>query len=339
MNFLKGPKSNHQSIIIIYANHTCDFKGGLSINVNLHVLLSAADMDSNNCLSMITTCLLIICILFPCTTSSLNDNPLLLLVSFDGFRYDYLQKVKESGRNTPNFDILRNNGVEARYVKNLFITATFPNHWSLVTGQYQESHGIISNIMYDPVYDEALGFASVRDSKMFNNGIEGGEAEPIWVTNDKNPGANFPRRSGVMFWLGSEVEIRGFRPDYWMKYDEHFPNESRIDHVIKWFTDDKKPINLGLLYFSQPDFTGHNVGPNSDEMLDLIVALDEVLGYLITELKRKHLFERLNLIITSDHGMAEIGKDNVIELDDHINPSHYRHYGITPVFNILPKPG
>ena len=37
------------------------------------------------------------------------------------------------------------NGVRAKWVKDAFISKTFPNHFTIVTGLYEESHGIVSN--------------------------------------------------------------------------------------------------------------------------------------------------------------------------------------------------
>jgi len=52
-----------------------------------------------------------------------------LLISLDGFRWDYLNKG-----NTPNLDQLIAEGVHVEKVKNAFATLTMPNHWTLVTG-------------------------------------------------------------------------------------------------------------------------------------------------------------------------------------------------------------
>ena len=271
-----------------------------------------------------------------------NSNPLLLLVSFDGFRYDYLQKVAQSHQKTPNFDRLRQEGVEALHVKNRFITKTFPNHYSIATGYDEESHGVTGNNFYDDAIKKEYTFDNDSDPLMWNNGTMGGGAEPIWVTNEKTKDHSvlYPKSSGVMMWPGCKAKIHGIRPTWHMDYNQTYPNKSRVDDVVKWFTDHDKPINLGLLYFSEPDHSGHEFGPNSEKILDLIVALDGIVGYLLEQLeKHDDLLHRMNIIITSDHGMAEIGKDNLIKLNDYLDPSLYEMYGGSPVFNIDPKPG
>ena len=53
-----------------------------------------------------------------------------LLVSMDGFRWDYINQV-----STPNFDIMALEGVRVPYINNTFITVTFPCHYSIATGE------------------------------------------------------------------------------------------------------------------------------------------------------------------------------------------------------------
>ena len=53
-----------------------------------------------------------------------------LLVSMDGFRWDYVNNV-----STPNFDALAREGVKAPYINNTFTTKTFPCHYSIATGK------------------------------------------------------------------------------------------------------------------------------------------------------------------------------------------------------------
>ena len=60
---------------------------------------------------------------------SLNQKPLMLLVSFDGFRWDYLHM-----HNLSNFNYLKSIGSHAEFIYNSFSTVTFPNHWTIVTG-------------------------------------------------------------------------------------------------------------------------------------------------------------------------------------------------------------
>ena len=270
-----------------------------------------------------------------------SENSKLLLVSFDGFRWDYLDRVKAKGRETPNFDTLINGGVNAKFgVKNTFVTKTFPNHYTIVTGMYEENHGVVGNHMYDPVFNETFDMKKdSRVAKWWNNDTLGDKKgpEPIWVTNERDEETLVKKRSGVMFWPGSEAVIHGKTPSYFRSYDRTYPNKSRIDTIVNWFTEEN-PINLGLLYFSEPDHLGHNVGPDSPQMIEMIVALDDLVGYLVQRLCEKHLLHQLNIIITSDHGMAQITKQ--IDISKKVNLSLCEVIaGNSPVFHIIPKKG
>lgn len=273
------------------------------------------------------------------------DFPLLLLVSFDGFRWDYLMKAKQSNHSTPNFDRLIQNGVilEEPGLLNSFTTETFPNHYTLVTGMFEENHGVVGNEMFDPSVNRTFNRSpvNVEDPFWFNNGTQNSESgctgpQPIWNVNQKHRMGLFQRRSGVMFWPGSEAAVGGIRPAHWEHYDKTLPNKTRINNVVEWFSTETEPINLGLLYFSEPDHSGHRLGPDDPQMMKLIEELDKLVEYLIKRLQEVGLFDKLNIIITSDHGMAEIKNKVEVPVDQNL----FDVYGAyTPVWTVFPKPG
>ena len=125
-----------------------------------------------------------------------NEDQYVILVSFDGFRYDYTERVE-----TPNFDYLKNWGVKAKSLKPVFPSFTFPNHYSIATGCYVDKHKILGN-----EFNTYLGKYSyknkdtVQDAKWYG-------AEPIWVTAEKNG-----ITTATYFWVGSEAPIGGYYP-------------------------------------------------------------------------------------------------------------------------------
>ncbi|XP_066279729.1 ectonucleotide pyrophosphatase/phosphodiesterase family member 5-like [Branchiostoma lanceolatum] len=258
-------------------------------------------------------------------TGSVHDGPLLLLVSFDGFRYDYLDR-SEDRVQLPSLKYLIETGVRARWLHNTFVTVTWPNHFSLVTGLHAESHGMVANHMYDPDLDEQFHMYHNNEPRWY------AEAEPIWITNQRYGG-----KSGVLNWPGMEVRFNGSLPFRSLpEYNESMPYEHRIETMIQWFTDEENPINLGVLYFEEPDEVGHEYGPDSPELDRALEMLDRTVEYLIELLQSAGLFERMNVIITSDHGMAETSRDRVIELDRYLDPSTYLWVDTTPVTAIWP---
>lgn len=283
-------------------------------------LKGPAGMTLRDCCRFLAICLLA----SPQTLCSLPEQTRVLLLSFDGFRWDYVDKVP-----TPNFHNIIKNGVHVKQVTNVFITKTFPNHYTMVTGLYAENHGIVANEMYDPVLNATFSMQhmTIYNAKFWE------EAYPIWITNQMQG-----HRSGAAMWPGTDVKIHGIFPTHYMHYNESVSFEERVAKLIEWFTC-KEPINLGLLYWEQPDGMGHTLGPENVLMGRVISGIDKALGYLVSQLKRANLWDSLNIIITSDHGMAQSSRDRLIELDQYVDRDLYTMIDHSPAVAILPKEG
>ena len=247
-----------------------------------------------------------------------------LLISMDGFRYDYLDKA-----NTPNFDKIVNTGASAKALIPVFTSKTFPNHYSIATGMYAENHGLIANTFFANDLNKQY---SIRDRNAVENGAFYG-GEPIWVTAE-----NQNVISASYFWVGSEAVINGQQPTYWKKYNQKVSFESRIDSVISWYS---KPVQsrprLILLYFHEPDWTGHEYGPNSNETISQIENMDNVFGNLISKISKLSIYNNLNIIIVSDHGMTEVKPDRTIDLSLVTDLSNMRVNGAGPTVFISSK--
>lgn len=257
---------------------------------------------------------------------SLRDRPKLLLVSFDGFRWDYIHRVP-----TPNFNSIMDEGVMVKQVENIYITKTFPNHYSLVTGLYAETHGIVANEMLDPVLNRSFSIEtdSMYESQWWEQGV------PLWVTIQKAGG-----RSGAAMWPGTDVKIHGMFPSQYLPYNSSVSFETRVERIIEWFSAPKeKAVDFGVLYWEEPDNSGHRLGPESPGMDPVIADIDEKLGFLMNELKKAGLYEKVNLIVTSDHGMVQLSPDHIIELDEYVSRDLYTWVDKSPVVGILPKEG
>lgn len=258
------------------------------------------------------------------TAYSVSDEPLMLLVSFDGFRWDYLKKF-----NLTNFNYLKSVGSHAEYIQNSFATVTFPNHWTIVTGMYEETHGIIQNQMFDRDLNKSFSHLS-NESQTHEWYGQNSLTEPIWISNQR-AGAG---RLSAAEWVGAGVEFDDESAIY-IPYNSTKPYKQLIDEFIVLFTRDVEPINFGALYFNEPDHTGHLYGPYSKEMEEKLYSLDKTLGYLIDELKTNDLFDSLNLIITSDHGMEEISEKTAIFLDSYIDTELFEAYGSRACYSLF----
>lgn len=258
---------------------------------------------------------------------SAGDVPKLILVSFDGFRADYL-----SNYQLPNLQEFIADGVLVKEVTNIFITKTFPNHYTLVTGLYAESHGIVANTMFDPSTNQTF-ILSNRTSKL--NPFWWNSATPIWVTNQR-----MGRKSGSAMWPGSDVKIQNTSLSHFLPYNPTVPFAERVDNITAWFTNPDDPINFATLYFEEPDGSGHRFGPDDKENISVILTeVDKKIGYLVSKLKEAKLWDTVNVIITSDHGMAQCSRARIIVLDECIGRENYILVDSTPVAAILPLKG
>jgi alkaline phosphatase D len=250
-----------------------------------------------------------------------------VVVSFDGFRWDYTDIY-----DTPQLDEMGEQGVKAARLIPSFPSKTFPNHFTLATGLYPDHHGIINNSFYA---EDLGGIYRIGDSRMVTN-PDAYFGEPIWVSAEEQG-----IKSASYFWVGSEAPIKGVYPTYWKKYDESIPYKTRVKKVISWL---KLPIEerpgLVLLYFDEPDHTGHSKGPEHPETGEVVKYLDSVLGYLRSEIEELPYGDRVNLIVLSDHGMGSISRDRYVNINHHIKEAWTESVvGGNPVYLIDPVKG
>src|ERR1700683_4962807 len=212
-----------------------------------------------------------------------------VLVSLDGFRYDYpklygathLQSMAARGASAPD-------GMIPAYP-----SVTFPNHLTLITGLYPEHHGIVANIFYDPARQQRYAYsdsAAVQDGSWYS-GV------PLWSLAEQNG-----MRSACYFWPGSEAEIAGKRPSYYLKFDPLVPNDQRIDQVLAWLRlpAEQRPHFI-TLYMAELDGAGHEFGPDSPETADAVKFVGAEIAQIIAGLDTLHL--PVDLIVVADHGM------------------------------------
>jgi predicted AlkP superfamily pyrophosphatase or phosphodiesterase len=222
--------------------------------------------------------------------ASQRAKPYVVLVSLDGFRYDYAEKydathllaIAAHGASTPD-------GMIPSYP-----SVTFPNHYTIVTGLYPEHHGIVGMTFYDP---ERKQHYSYRDATAVTDGTWYGGV-PLWSLAEKQG-----MRSACFFWPGSEAEIAGERPTYYLHYDVNFPDEKRVDQVISWLklSDAQRPHFI-TLYYSNVDHAGHEYGPETPETAAAVHQVDDLVGRLEGEIEKLPL--RVDMFVVSDHGMA-----------------------------------
>ncbi|CAG8445411.1 10315_t:CDS:2 [Ambispora leptoticha] len=235
-------------------------------------------------------------------------NSTVILISFDGFRADYLERGL-----TPVLSKFIHDGIRTEYMIPSFPSVTFPNHYTIITGLYPESHGIVGNEFFDPELNDSFDYAN--PDKRLQSKWWGGE--PLWVTAEKQN-----QKSGVIMWAGSEVKIKGYLPTYLIPHKRNVTPKDKVAKVMEWLDlpTEKRPTFIAV-YVGQPDSAGHRYGPYSKQVDDALKSVDDMTFDLLNGLAIRNLTEIVNVIIVSDHGMSQTNPTNLISLDDFIDTS------------------
>jgi len=238
----------------------------------------------------------------PPNSPATQSKHFVVLVSLDGFRYDYARKYAAK-----HIEALAKQGASApEGMIPSYPSITFPNHYTLVTGLYPEHHGIVANSFYDPARKQRYSYT---DKATDTDGTWYG-GTPLWVLAEQQG-----MRSACFFWPGSEAAIQGVRPSYYLTFDNKFPDEKRIDQVVSWLKlpADQRPHFITLYYY-QPDHSGHENGPDSPEVREAVHHVDDLIGKLKSQLDALHL--PIDLIVLADHGMEKV-QGTWIDLDQY----------------------
>jgi len=250
----------------------------------------------------------------------------LILLSIDGFRWDYLDKYE-----APTLRELAIHGVRADRLIASFPTKTFPNHYTIVTGLYPEHHGVVANWFFDPALNETFGMSKPgcnQDARWWGG-------EPAWITAEKQG-----LRSACYFWPGSETEQQGLRPSHYKPFDAKESSIQRVDGLLGWLAEaGPNPPRFCTLYFEVVDNAGHTYGPDSPETAQAVKQADEAVAHLLAGLARLGLRDDTNLVIVSDHGMADCGPDRVVFLEDLLDVTSVQVDFTGPTAGLRPKPG
>uniref|UniRef100_A0A671KV68 Ectonucleotide pyrophosphatase/phosphodiesterase family member 2-like n=1 Tax=Sinocyclocheilus anshuiensis TaxID=1608454 RepID=A0A671KV68_9TELE len=212
--------------------------------------------------------------------------PPIIMLSVDGFRASYM---KRGSMVIPNIEKLRSCGTHAPYMRPVYPTKTYPNLYTITTGLYPESHGIVGNSMHDPGFDANF---NIRGKEKLNHRWWGGQ--PIWITAVKQG-----VKAGTFFW---PVGI---------------PLERRVLTMLQWLhlPDAERPY-VYAMHSEQLDSYGHKLGPHSTEVSR---DIDKVIGQLMNGLKQMKLHRCVNIILVGDHGMEEAHCDRTEFLSSYMS--------------------
>lgn len=230
------------------------------------------------------------------------SKPYVIMISADGFRYDYAQKYKAE-----NILKYAQNGVSAKAMIPGFPSITFPNHWSLITGLYPAHHGLIDNYFYDYKKEKFYAMSSKENAEegSWYGGI------PLWSLAEKEG-----MLSASMMWVGSASDAAGMRPSYYYHYHEKFSPNEKVDKVIDWLKlpEENRPHFISL-YFPEVDGAGHRFGPDSPETEKAVHLVDDALKNLVDKVNALGL-KNVNFIFVADHGMIKVDTEKPLEIPE-----------------------
>ncbi len=236
-----------------------------------------------------------------------HEDRYVVVLSMDGFRSDYPSRA-----HTPTLDSLANVGVRSTF-RPCYPSVTFPNHYSMATGLHPDHHGLVHNSFYDASIDSVYRMSST-DPQFFGG-------EPIWNTAERQG-----VRTAAFYWVGSEIPVAGDQPSIWKKFDSSVPFSSRADSVISWLKlPEKVRPHLIMWYMEEPDAIGHSASPDSSATLEVVERLDKELGRFFANARQLEIFDKIDFIVLSDHGMATYYPDKYVNLNDYLSRDSFEY--------------
>ncbi|OTA99462.1 hypothetical protein M426DRAFT_325119 [Hypoxylon sp. CI-4A] len=259
--------------------------------------------------------------------------PTTLIISLDGFRADFLNRGL-----TPRLNAFIKEGVSPLYMTPSFPSVTFPNHYTLATGLYPESHGVVGNTFWDP--DLESEFYYTDPDRSLDPKWWGGE--PFWITAEEQG-----VRTAVHMWPGSEAHVLGKDPSFLDRYNGKEKLPKKVDRILEFLDKpgvenpdaDPNEIRPQIIaaYVPNVDADGHRYGPNSTEIRSTISEVDGMLDQLFHGLEQRNLTNIVNVIIVSDHGMATTDVSRMIQIEDLVDMDKVEHLDGWPLVGIRPK--
>ena len=262
-----------------------------------------------------------------------NFAPTTILISLDGFRADFLQRGL-----TPTLNAFIQDGISPQFMLPSFPSVTFPNHFTLVTGLYPESHGVVGNTFWDPDLQAEFYYTDPGRSMQ----PQWWRGEPLWVTAE-DQGV----RSAIHMWPGSEAHIGDIEPTYVDNFNGDEKLSRKVERVLGLLdlpgpaspqssSDSPRPQFIAA-YVPNVDADGHRYGPNSSEIRTTIRDVDDMLNDIFGGLEQRNLTQIVNVIVVSDHGMATTSNKRLLQFEDLVDTSLIEHIDGWPLYGLRPK--
>lgn len=257
------------------------------------------------------------------TDASLTK-PYVILISADGFRYDYAKKY-----HAKNILKLAEKGVSAKAMIPSYPSITGPNHYTMITGLFPSHTGFVDNYFYDKKRNDLFGMS--MQSKISDGSWLGGI--PLWSLAEKQG-----TLAASLFWVASNSDAGGTRPTYYYNYHEKFTADEKINIVLNWLKlpEEKRPHFI-TFYFPEVDKNGHLYGTESPELREAVEFVDDAVGKLIQKVNELKL-PNVNFIFVSDHGMIDVDLENPLEIPEILlDKNRFTYFNAQTLLRVMVK--
>ena len=245
--------------------------------------------------------------------------PLLVMISVDGLRPDYVTAADAHGARVPNLRRFLREGTFAEGVLGVIPTVTYPSHTTLVTGVAPARHGIFANMTFDPMRQNKEGWywyaEDIRVPTLWDVARQAGLATASiqWpVTVGARITWNIPEfwRAGtpdddkLMRAVSTPSLLAEMEPEvgtYPRGLDAE-ADELRGRYAARLL--ERKRPHLLTLHLLALDHIQHETGPFSPESIAVLERLDAVVGKL-RETAERLAPGRAWIAVVSDHGFAK----------------------------------
>src|SRR5271156_789936 len=222
-------------------------------------------------------------------------SPLLVLISIDGLRPDYITDADAHGAKVPNLRRFLKEGTYAEGVEGVVPTVTYPSHTTLVTGVWPAKHGIWANTTFDPLQKNYQGWywyaEDIRVPTLWDAAAKAGRttASVQWpVTVGANITWDIPEvwRAGTPedAKLVRAVSTKGLLEEaaaeigaYRGGIDTSPEGDEVRGKYAVWILEKKHP-GLLTLHLTALDHMEHETGVFSPESIATMERLDAVIG-------------------------------------------------------------
>ncbi len=217
-------------------------------------------------------------------------DPIVVVLSWDGVRHDYPELAE-----FPGLGRLQNEGARARRLTPVYPSNTFPGHISIATGTYPDVHGIVDNHFLDRKQGEFR----------YEDAAHWIQAEPLWIAAERQgvPAATY-------FWVGSASDWRGVGARYRVApFDADTSEVDKVSRILAWLglPEGERP-GLIMSYWAGADTAGHRYGPDSRRVVAQLKDQDAQLTRLLVGIDELGFWDRVTLLLVSDHGMTNTGR-------------------------------